>query len=118
MHPPFRNARRRPAIGRTGHFRGRPERPRRTRQSTRVFKERERVGIGPKDFARSVRLQRALRRSAITKDWTRVAADAGYYDQAHLIADFRELVGLTPGAFLRRADDRSVPFASRDCAAA
>ena len=38
-------------------------------------------------------------------DWVRIAADAGYYDQAHLIADFRELVGLTPGAFVKRAGD-------------
>jgi AraC-like DNA-binding protein len=33
-------------------------------------------------------------------DWARIARDAGYYDQAHLIRDFRELVGLTPGNFL------------------
>jgi AraC-like DNA-binding protein len=64
------------------------------------------VGIGPKDFARTVRLQRAVRMAATSKDWVRIAADAGYYDQAHLIADFRELVGLTPGAFLKRAGDR------------
>ncbi|XYH93182.1 helix-turn-helix domain-containing protein [Sorangium sp. So ce1128] len=67
----------------------------------------ESVGIGPKDFARSVRLQRAVRMAATSKNWVRIAADAGYYDQAHLIADFRELVGLTPGAFLKRAGDRS-----------
>ena len=65
----------------------------------------ESVGIGPKDFARTVRLQRAVRMAATSKDWVRIAADAGYYDQAHLIADFRELVGLTPGAFLKRARD-------------
>jgi AraC-like DNA-binding protein len=63
----------------------------------------ESVGIGPKEFARTGRLQRAVRMAAASKDWARIAADAGYYDQAHLIADFRELVGLTPGAFLRRA---------------
>lgn len=63
----------------------------------------ESIGIGPKDFARTVRLQRAVRMAATSKDWVRIAADAGYYDQAHLIADFRELVGLTPGAFLKRA---------------
>ncbi|WP_437931285.1 helix-turn-helix transcriptional regulator [Sorangium sp. So ce291] len=66
----------------------------------------ESVGIGPKEFARTVRLQRAVRMAATSKDWARIAADAGYYDQAHLIADFRELVGLTPGAFLKRAGDR------------
>ncbi|WP_394840784.1 AraC family transcriptional regulator [Pendulispora brunnea] len=67
----------------------------------------ESVGIGPKDFARTVRLQRAVRMAATSKDWARIAADAGYYDQAHLIADFRDLVGLTPGAFLKRA--RAIP---------
>ncbi|WP_437665298.1 helix-turn-helix domain-containing protein [Sorangium sp. So ce1182] len=68
----------------------------------------ESVGIGPKEFARTVRLQRAVRMAATSKDWARIAADAGYYDQAHLIADFRELVGLTPGAFLKRAGDPGV----------
>ena len=43
------------------------------------------------------------RTSLVFQDWGRIAADAGYYDQAHLIGDFRELVGLTPGAFLKRA---------------
>jgi AraC-like DNA-binding protein len=37
-----------------------------------------------------------------SNDRSRVATDAGYYDQAHLIADFRELLGLTPGAFVKR----------------
>ncbi|WAS89765.1 helix-turn-helix domain-containing protein [Nannocystis punicea] len=66
----------------------------------------ESVGIGPKDFARTVRLQRAVRLAATSQDWARIAADAGYYDQAHFITDFRELVGLTPGAFLKRVGDR------------
>lgn len=66
----------------------------------------ESVGIGPKEFARTVRLQRAVRRAATSKDWASIAADAGYYDQAHLIADFRQLVGLTPGAFLKRVGNR------------
>ncbi|WP_434046699.1 MULTISPECIES: helix-turn-helix domain-containing protein [Sorangium] len=77
----------------------------------------ESVGIGPKEFARIVRLQRAVRMAATSKDWARIAADAGYYDQAHLIADFRELVGLTPGAFLKRAGDRGVRFGSGDAEA-
>jgi AraC-like DNA-binding protein len=28
--------------------------------------------------------------------------NVGYYDQAHLIADFRDLLGITPGAYLQR----------------
>ena len=74
------------------------------RHLRRVFTES--VGIGPKDFARTVRLQRAVRMAATSHDWVRIAANAGYYDQSHLIADFRELVGLTPGAFLKREGAR------------
>jgi AraC-like DNA-binding protein len=65
----------------------------------------ESVGVGPKDFARSVRLRRALKLAGgagASTNWGRIAVDAGYYDQAHLIADFRELVGITPGVYGRR----------------
>ncbi len=57
----------------------------------------------PKDFARAARLQRAVRMATTSSDWVRIATDAGYYDQAHLSADFRDLVGLTPSAFSKRA---------------
>jgi AraC-like DNA-binding protein len=59
----------------------------------------ESVGIGPKDFARAVRLQWAVRLSSSSHDWAQIASDAGYYDQSHLIADFHDLVGVTPAAF-------------------
>ena len=65
----------------------------------------EHIGVGPKDYARSIRLQRVLHLARTSTDWARIAADAGYFDQAHLIADFRGLVGLTPGAFQRRAKE-------------
>jgi AraC-like DNA-binding protein len=69
----------------------------------------ESVGIGPKEFARTVRLQRALRMtaSAASANWGTIAAAAGYYDQAHLIADFHALVGLTPSAYLERIAGRA-----------
>jgi AraC-like DNA-binding protein len=73
-----------------------------TRHLHRAFVEN--IGVGPKEFVRSIRLQRALRLAATSSDWGRVALGAGYYDQSHLIADFQKLVGLTPGAFLKRAN--------------
>jgi AraC-like DNA-binding protein len=59
------------------------------------------VGVGPKEFARSVRLRRAVRQTAMSHDWGRIAADAGYYDQAHLAREFRDLMGVTPGAYVK-----------------
>ena len=76
-----------------------------SRHLRRVFKEN--VGVGPKDFARAVRLQRAVRMAASSRDWQRIAVDAGYYDQAHLITDFRELIGLTPGDYVHRRRGRA-----------
>jgi AraC-like DNA-binding protein len=81
-----------------------------TRHLRRAFVEN--IGIGPKDFARTVRLQRAVLGAATSKDWGRIAGEAGYYDQAHLIADFRDLIGLTPGAFVKSRTIRGIGFSS------
>ena len=43
-------------------------------------------------------LARAHRGRSI--DWTGLAADCGYFDQAHLINDFRAFAGLTPSVYL------------------
>jgi AraC-like DNA-binding protein len=57
------------------------------------------VGFGPKTYARIARFQRALvlGRAAAGR-WSEVARAAGYFDQAHLSADFRELARSSPGA--------------------
>jgi AraC-like DNA-binding protein len=57
------------------------------------------VGISPKTFARVMRFQRVIESADRHADWADVAARHGYYDQSHLIADFRDLAGATPGAF-------------------
>jgi AraC-like DNA-binding protein len=55
------------------------------------------VGITPKRFGRILRFHRATALARSTAfDWTRVAHECGYYDQAHLIRDFRELADITP----------------------
>jgi len=60
------------------------------------------VGMTPKTFARLARFRRALRaaRQRGPAGWASIAAGAGYYDQAHLIAEFRAFAGVTPQALL------------------
>ena len=56
------------------------------------------VGLNPKTFARIIRLQAALKqmRAAPNSNWTEFALENGYYDQAHLISEFKNLTGSTP----------------------
>lgn len=59
------------------------------------------VGVSPKRFARVIRFQRlveAIRRGSV-KSWADAALEHGYYDQAHMIGEFRELSGTTPEKF-------------------
>lgn len=64
----------------------------------RVF--RHHVGLGPKELARISRLQRAVHRLQDAPEiaLARVASELGYFDQAHMTRDFRELAGVTPAA--------------------
>ena len=70
--------------------------------SPRQFRRRcrEEAGLGPKRLARVLRFRYANRLAAAARrpDWSSVAAAAGYFDQAHLIRDFREFTGRTPAA--------------------
>ncbi|HKP59023.1 MAG TPA: AraC family transcriptional regulator [Polyangiales bacterium] len=60
------------------------------------------VGLSPKQYLRIVRFRRALRaaRAAGRPDWAAIAEQTGYFDQAHLIAEFREFSGVTPAVLL------------------
>lgn len=59
------------------------------------------VGISPKRYCRILRFQQALSHaeSGHSLNWTRIAADCGYFDQAHFIHDFRSFAGETPTAY-------------------
>ncbi len=66
---------------------------------------REHVGLTPKTFLRVARLRRVIRAIHTGRciSWTRVALDAGYFDQSHFIHDFRRLTGFSPAEYeLRR----------------
>jgi AraC-like DNA-binding protein len=80
--------------------------------SLRQFERKcaERLGLSPKMFARIVRFSKAYRireaQPGIT--WTSIAYEAGYYDQMHLIRDFKEFAGVTPS--LLEEDLLQTPF--------
>lgn len=70
-----------------------------TRQLERLF--REHVGLGPKTFARLVRFQRALALLRLPgASLAQTAARSGYWDQSHLVRDFRQFAEASPSRYL------------------
>ncbi len=72
--------------------------------STRHFNQlfRDHVGLTPKLYCRVQRLQQVLYLVAGKEpvDWLDIAFTCGYFDQAHLIHDFRKLAECTPTEYL------------------
>lgn len=64
------------------------------------------VGVSPKLYGKLRRFQVVLRRlaSAQKVDWTRLAQESGYYDQAHLIREFNHFTGFSPQKFLKNLE--------------
>ena len=69
-----------------------------------ISRFRHEIGLPPKTVARIVRFSRVtemLAQNDVIR-WIEIAQSCGYYDQAHLIRDFREFAGSTPGEYLDR----------------
>ncbi|MDL2306031.1 helix-turn-helix domain-containing protein [Bacteroides sp. OttesenSCG-928-D19] len=81
-----------------------------TKQFQRVFSEH--VGANPKEFSRTIRFQKALHtletRPQISL--TTLAYDCGYFDQSHMIKDFKALSGYTPSEYLASCPPHSDYF--------
>ncbi|MBF6298410.1 AraC family transcriptional regulator [Nocardia amamiensis] len=58
------------------------------------------IGVSPKHFARIDRVRKVLAQARDTP-WADIAVTTGYYDQSHMSADFRSLMGVPPTSFLR-----------------
>lgn len=71
------------------------------RQLRRRF--RATTGLTPKEFARVRRTRAALTDAAHAPlpRWCEIAVERGFADQAHLIAEFRRTLGLTPRSMMR-----------------
>jgi AraC-like DNA-binding protein len=71
------------------------------RHLERKFKER--IGMTPKQLCRNTRFKHAYKQiEASDRDnWVDMALTCGYYDQAHLINEFRYFTGTSPAEFFK-----------------
>lgn len=72
------------------------------RSLQRVF--RDGLGVPPKTFQRLHRFERLVIRCLGQNDkgYLQRGLELGYYDQAHIIHDFADFLGISPGAFLTK----------------
>ena len=64
---------------------------------------RERIGMTPKQLCRNTRFKHAYKQieASHRENWVDMALTCGYYDQAHLINEFRYFTGTSPGEFFK-----------------
>ena len=65
---------------------------------------KERIGMNPKMFARILKFSKAYRlhESQPQLNWTKIAHEAKYYDQMHMIRDFKTFAGVNPSVIERQ----------------
>ena len=71
------------------------------------------IGLSPKKFCNIIRAHaflRHLRSSSRPSNLTGYAYDSGYYDQAHVIREFRQITGLTPSQYRKNTVRLAVNF--------
>ncbi len=74
----------------------------RSRRSLELAFQRE-VGTSPKMYCRITRFRHlfdAMSMKSQSVSWVELALDSGFFDQSHLIRDFRQFAGASPTAFL------------------
>ncbi len=83
-----------------------PELIRLSNLSERRFREafRAQVGVPPKLYQRIQRFRDAINIASESREpnWTKLAQDCGYFDQAHFNHDFTAFSGLTPSEYVQR----------------
>ncbi len=61
------------------------------------------TGLTPKFLNQVIRIKKVIKQYKTEKfySWSQLSVDGGYYDQSHMIKEFRKITGLTPIEFLR-----------------
>ncbi len=61
------------------------------------------VGITPKELCQTFRVQNVIRALNLSTnvDWQQLVIDNGYYDQAHLINEFKKVTSISPNCFVK-----------------
>ena len=82
------------------------------RELTRV------VGLTPRVLGRLLRMRRLLAGIDVRDDvgWADLAADLGWFDQAHLIRDFKRHTGVTPTQYIAAQRSTYSPVEAEDAA--
>jgi AraC-like DNA-binding protein len=84
------------------------------RQLEREFKQK--IGVSPKKYLRIARLNnvnRMLEKNGHI-EFTKIAHDCGYADQAHFIRDFKSMMGVNPTIFIKERHQYLVKIQSAD----
>ena len=84
------------------------------RQLERMFKQW--VGIEPKLLGRILRFQKVFRSTGEEKPngWAAIALQCGFYDQSHLIKEFKQFAGQTPPSFFAATQGLAHFFTRKD----
>ncbi len=64
----------------------------------------DQTGVSPKLYCRLFRFNNAINKKLKHPqvNWTAIAYDCGYYDQMHMIKDFKEFANVNPSALFKR----------------
>ncbi|MFN3981821.1 MAG: bifunctional DNA-binding transcriptional regulator/O6-methylguanine-DNA methyltransferase Ada [Caldilinea sp.] len=79
----------------------------------RVFKAH--TGVSPKQYAMTVRRQRAADALQTASTVTKAIYDAGYSNSGHFYAESADAIGMTPGKYRRGAADETIRFGVAAC---
>lgn len=95
-------------LSRTMHFQTVEEYARKSNMSLRNFERRfdEQAGLSPKRYIQLVRFNNVLKMKFTNpeKSWAAISADCGYFDQTHMIRDFKRFSDQSPGVFFENDD--------------